>query len=96
MVNFIETNFQPPYIARKGRDNATPRVRYEAISVGVHLALEINPLLAIDNTEWLESKEFKSHTTTDASNNQGKLKARIEFVRDCLLKNIDTDDLTYE
>jgi len=96
MIDFVETNFEPPYIARKGRDNATPRVRYEAISVGVHLALENNPLLTIDNTEWLESKEFKNLTTSDASNNQGKLKARIEFVRDCLLNNINSADLKYE
>lgn len=96
MIDFVETNFEPPYIARKGRDNATPRVRYEAISVGVHLALEINPLLVVDNTEWLESNEFKFHTTTDASNNHGKLKARIEFVRDCLLENINLNDLHYE
>jgi len=49
MIDFIYKYFEPPYIARKGRDNATPRVRFEAISVGVFLALAINPTLVIDN-----------------------------------------------
>lgn len=96
VINFIINNFPPPYIARRGRDNATPRVRFEAISVGVHLALQINPNLKIENLDWLESKEFKIYTTSDASNNQGKLKVRIEFVRDCLLGTMNKNDLTYE
>jgi len=85
VINFVKQYFDKPYFARKGRDNATPRVRFEALSVGIFLALKQNPNLAPDNLNWIESKEFKYHTTTDASNNQGKLQARIEFVRDCLL-----------
>lgn len=85
VMNFVERYFEPPYFARKGRDNTTPRVRFEALSVGIHLALKENPDLEPTNFSWLESKEFKFHTTSDASNNQGKLRARIEFVRDCLL-----------
>ncbi|MCK9157002.1 MAG: hypothetical protein M0P12_13070 [Paludibacteraceae bacterium] len=83
--NFVHKYFQPPYFATPKRSNATPRVRFEAISVGVHLALLKNPNLENPDLTWLNSDEFKYHTTTDASNNQGKLKARIEFVRDCLL-----------
>jgi hypothetical protein len=90
VVNFVKQYFEKPYFARKGRDNATPRVRFEALSVGVFLALKQNPNLVPQNLDWLESNEFKFHTTTDASNNQGKLQARVEFVRDCLLgKNND-------
>jgi len=85
VINFVKLHFPKPYFARKGRDNATPRVRFEALSVGVFLALKQNPSLNPTDLNWLESDEFKFHTTTDASNNQGKLKARIEFVRDCLL-----------
>jgi uncharacterized protein with ParB-like and HNH nuclease domain len=85
VIDFVKKNFDKPYFARKGRDNATPRVRFEALSVGIYLALKQNPDLLPDNLNWLESDEFKYHTTTDARNNQGKLKARIEFVRDCLL-----------
>lgn len=85
VMRFVDTHFEPPYFARKGRDNATPRVRFEALAVGIHLALKQNPNLQPMDLSWIESQEFKYHTTSDASNNQGKLKARIEFVRDCLL-----------
>lgn len=85
VMRFVEEKFEPPYFARKGRDNATPRVRFEALSVGIYLALKQNPNLNPTDLSWLESDEFKIHTTSDASNNQGRLKARIEFVRDCLL-----------
>jgi hypothetical protein len=90
VVKFVKKYFDKPYFARKGRDNATPRVRFEALSVGIYLALKQNPNLAPDNLKWLESDEFKHHTTSDASNNQGKLRARVEFVRDCLL-GVNTD-----
>ena len=85
VMRFVKEKFEPPYFARKGRDNATPRVRFEALSVGIYLALKQNPNLNPTDLSWLESDEFKVHTTSDASNNQGRLKARIEFVRDCLL-----------
>ena len=85
VMNFVDTYFAPPYFARKGRDKATPRVRFEALSVGIHLALQQDPNLQPHDLSWLDSQEFKFHTTSDASNNQGKLKARVEFVRDCLL-----------
>lgn len=94
VMSFAETHFDPPYFARKGRDNATPRVRFEALSVGIYLALKQKPDLQPTDFSWLESKEFKELTTSDASNNQGRLKARIEFVRDCLLGTIQ--DLHYD
>lgn len=94
VMRFAETYMEPPYFARKGRDNATPRVRFEALSVGICLALQQNPNLQPANFYWLESMEFKELTTSDASNNPGRLKARIEFVRDCLLGTVN--DLHYE
>lgn len=94
VMRFAETYMEPPYFARKGRDNATPRVRFEALSVGICLALQQNSSLQPGNFDWLESNEFKDLTTSDASNNPGRLKARIEFVRDCLLGT--ENDLHYE
>ena len=96
VMQFAEKNLEPPYFARKGRDNATPRVRFEALSVGILLALKQNPNLQPTDFSWLESKEFKDLTTSDASNNQGRLQARIEFVRDCLLGTIATKELHFE
>lgn len=88
VMKFVERNFEPPYFARKGRDNATPRVRFEALSVGIYLALKEKPDLQTTDLSWLDSNEFKYHTTSDASNNQGRLRSRIEFVRDCLLGTV--------
>ena len=38
--------------------------------------------------KWIDSEEFKKHTTSDASNNDGRLAARVEYVRDKLLGRI--------
>lgn len=94
VMSFAEEHLSPPYFARTGRESSTPRVRFEALSVGIFLALEQNPQLDPQSYNWMESNEFKKLTTSDASNNQGRLKARIEFVRDCLLGL--ENELTYE
>ena len=56
------------------------------MSVGVALALRARPDLVIVNIDWIDSDEFREFTTSDASNNQGKLRGRIEFVRNKLLE----------
>lgn len=92
MVSFIHQHF--PLGFRKDSSNeAIPRVRFEAIAVGVHLALEIDSQLEAPNMEWLTSEGFKKQTTSDASNNPGRLQGRIEFVRDGLLNRLDVDRL---
>lgn len=85
MVFFVKENF-PFGFAKTEKAKATPRVRFEAISVGVALALREKPDLKISNVDWLDSDKFKEYTTSDASNNEGKLKLRVEYVRDQLLK----------
>ena len=90
MLDFVEKNFCNGF-AKTRTAKTTPRVRFEAISVGVALAIREKPQLEVDNVDWIESVEFKEHTTTDASNNQGKLRARVEFVRDKLLMR-DTNE----
>ena len=84
MCIFIEKHF-PFGFAKTANATTTPRVRFEAISVGVALALRKSPDLNINSIEWLDSPDFEELTTSDASNNQGKLKNRVEFVRDQLL-----------
>lgn len=85
MVSFVKENF--PYgFAKTEKAKSTPRVRFEAISVGVALALRENPELKVQDVSWIDSDEFKEYTTSDASNNEGKLKLRVEYVRDQLLK----------
>lgn len=85
MLNFVEKYF--PYgFAKTKNAKSTPRVRFEAISVGVALALRERPNLEPHSMEWLNSEQFKIHTTTHASNSPKRVCGRIEYVRDVLLK----------
>lgn len=87
MLNFVDKYF--PFGFRKTKNaKSTPRVRFEAISVGVALALRRKPELEPVSMEWLENDEFKVHTTTHASNSPKRVSGRIEYVRDQLLKEM--------
>ncbi|PCG18929.1 MULTISPECIES: DUF262 domain-containing protein [Brachyspira] len=86
MLDFVENNFKYGF-AKPQTPNTTPRVRFEAIAIGSALALRKNKNLKVKNVDWINSDEFKEYTTSDASNSQGKLKRRIEYVRDRLLEN---------
>jgi len=88
MISFIDRNF--PNGCRKTKNaKSTPRVRFEAIAVGVGLALRENPDLEPTSMEWLDGDAFKTHTTTHASNSQVRVSGRVEFVRDMLLAGDD-------
>lgn len=84
MLDFVEKYF--PNGFRKGVNHTTtPRIRFEAISVGVALALRKKKDHKPKSMKWLESHEFKEYTTSDASNSKPKVIRRIEYVRDQLL-----------
>lgn len=83
-MKFVEKYF-PAGFAKTTTSKSTPRVRFEAISVGVALALREQPDLVPVDMKWLGSKEFEKHTTTHASNSGPKLRGRIEFVKNSLL-----------
>lgn len=95
MLNFVEINIPNGFKKTEG-SKSIPRVRFEAISIGVNLALRekdgniINP-----DIRWLDSREFKQVTTSDAANNKSKVVGRIEFVKDCLIGRIDLNTLNY-
>ena len=84
MLDFVEKYF-PNGFAKGKTHRTTPRIRFEAISVGVALALREDPNLKPASMEWLDSKEFKEYTTSDASNSRPKVIRRVEYVRDQLL-----------
>jgi hypothetical protein len=94
MLSFVGKYF-PNGFNKQKNSNTVPRVRFEAIAVGTHFALKENPDLVPTYMSWLNSDEFKKNTTSDASNNQGKLRTRIEFVRDCLLNKIKEPELHF-
>lgn len=85
MLDFADKHF--PFGFKKSLNSkSTPRVRFEALSVGIHLALQEKPNLVPPSIyEWLDSDEFKQHTRSDAANNRLKVFGRIEYVRDKLL-----------
>lgn len=85
MIDFVSKHF-PKGFARDPARNITPRVRFEAISVGTALALRINPNINPVDTSWVDSDEFQNLTRTDASNSKKRLESRIEYVRDQLLR----------
>lgn len=86
MLLFAEKHF--PIGFRKTRTSKTvPRVRFEALSVGIILALRQNKnLVPKDINTWIDSDKFKELTTSDGSNSRVRVKERIEYVRDKLLE----------
>lgn len=95
MLNFVEQYF-PNGFRKNSTSKSIPRVRFEAIAVGVNLALRIDPDLVPVRLDWLNSEEFRNFTTTDAANNKNKVIGRIEFVRDCLMGRVAMGNLTYK
>ena len=95
MLDFVNKYFDLGF-KRAETSKFTPRVRFESISLGVYFALKEEPNLQPVYMEWLDSLQFKEVTTSDSSNNTGRLSARVNFVKDCLLNKIKKDDLTYE
>lgn len=86
MLNFVSLYF-PNGFKRTGY-TTVPRIRFEAIAVGLSLALRDKPdLVPSEIGQWLDSKEFIKHTRSDASNSRPKLVNRIHYVRDNLLGN---------
>ena len=81
-MNFVHNNFKRGF--QKEDRNQTPRVRFEALAVGINLALRENPELettAQQVDKLLQSVEFKEWTTSDAANNRSKVFSRINGVK---------------
>jgi hypothetical protein len=87
MLQFVDKSFK--YGFAKNEKSSVSRVYFEAISVGVHLALEKNPGLepkAIDIGSWLRDKKFHSLVSVERkTHTPSSIKERIEYVRDHLL-----------
>lgn len=86
MLDFVNT-YIPNGFRKTATSKSTPRVRFEALSVGVTIALRDKPDLEPKNVnDWINSEEFKKHTTSDAANSRVKVVGRIEYVKNELLK----------
>lgn len=85
MLDFAESYLGNRGFRKKEKSKSTPRARFEALSVGITLALQQNPNLEISDNAWIDEDEFSMITKSDAANNKSKLKRRIEFVKNKLL-----------
>ncbi len=86
-MSFIAQAF--PYGFRRGpTGKATPRTRFEAISIGSYQALRDRPDLEaaqVDVNAWLTDPAFRKVIGSDGANAIARLLARIAFVRDRLV-----------
>lgn len=64
---------------------STPRARFEALAVGISLALQEKPTLPAKDVSWIDEDEFLKRTKSDAANNKSKLVGRIQYVKEKLL-----------
>jgi Protein of unknown function DUF262 len=86
-MEFVSANF-PMGFRRTVSGKVSPRARFEAIAIGSYLALQARPKLAkklVKVEKWLQTQEFIEITGADGANAIGRLKSRINFVRDRLL-----------
>jgi hypothetical protein len=78
----------PNGFSKGAKHRTTPRIRFEALSVGIALARrQFEDLKIPEDLGWLESDTFKELTTSDSSNSRPRVVNRIEFVRDALIEN---------
>ena len=85
MLDFAEIYLGSRGFRKKEKSKSTPRARFEALAVGIALALQENPDLKNDDNAWIDGDEFSLITRSDVANNKTKLKRRIEFVKNKLL-----------
>ena len=86
MLNYAEKILGTRGFRKTKASKSTPRARFEALSIGIALALAENPNLPPrDISNWIDGEEFAKCTRSDAANNKSKLKRRIEFVKNKLL-----------
>ncbi len=86
-MEFVGSVF-PWGFRRSSNGKATPRARFEAISIGSYLALRQSPALRsnLPNVQdWHNGEEFSEITGSDGANAIARLQGRMNFVRDRLL-----------
>lgn len=87
MLDYAEKALGKRGFRKSETSKSTPRARFEALSIGIAIALKENPNLPIRNiSAWIDSEEFLNCVKSDAANNKSKLKYRIDFVKNQLLE----------
>jgi len=84
MLTFVDS-YLPQGFVKSSTSQKTPRIRFDAISVGVLLALDKKPNLKPKNIDWINGREFNDAITKGGQNAPTAIKHRIEFVFNKLL-----------
>jgi uncharacterized protein with ParB-like and HNH nuclease domain len=79
MLKFVD-QYMPMGFTKSPTSNKTPRVRFDALAVGINLALRTRPNLKPKTLVWLKSEEFRDIITKGGQNAPTAIKSRIEFV----------------
>lgn len=85
MLNFVKNNFDPLYFKKSKNNLDVPKIRFEAMSLGVSFALKDKPEVTCENINWLYGKAFLNLTRSDASNSRPKLIDRTTYVKNMIL-----------
>ncbi|MEA5618788.1 DUF262 domain-containing protein [Cronbergia sp. UHCC 0137] len=85
MIDFVETHFPTGFRQGNKKDRTTTRIKFESLAAGVTLALRQQKNLEAVSVDFLNSKEFREYTSSDASSSRNKVIRRIEYVRDQIL-----------
>ncbi len=84
MLEFVSKYF-PTGFVKVADSKKTPRVRFEAISVGTLLALQAKPDLKDPDMSWLNDKKFIREIIGSSTSTPARIKSRIEYVKTKLL-----------
>ena len=93
IMAFVAEHF-PNGFKKKATARTTPRVRFDAIAVGVWLAIQEEPKVETEGpkipvTNWLGSGDFFKLTSSSAANVRSRIQNRSEYVKQMLLGNPD-------
>lgn len=87
MLTYVKESLGPLGFRKSPTGKSTPHARFEAIAVGVAVALSQNPSLSTQDMSWVNEDEFLNLVRSDSANVKAKLKARIDYVVNKLLGN---------
>ena len=85
MLNFVKDNFDPLFFKKSKNNLDVPKIRFEAMSLGVSFALKHDPNISCENIDWIFEKTFLNLTRSDASNSRPKLIDRTTYVKNMIL-----------
>lgn len=89
MLEFANASLKDLGFRKNLKAKSTPRARFEALSVGIALALREKNDIDPAKLSWIlnedDSEDFIQLTKSDAANNKSRLIARIKYVKDSLL-----------